>query len=60
VLAGETRSDPGFMCLFRLLIEIDALLELPLGAAAELEVPVDAGPLPELLEALQREATPRR
>jgi hypothetical protein len=37
-----------------LLIEIDALLELPLDAVAELEVPVDAELLLELLEVLPR------
>jgi hypothetical protein len=37
-----------------LLIEIDALLELPRDATAELEVPVDAELLLELLEVLQR------
>jgi hypothetical protein len=37
-----------------LLIELDPLLERPLDAAAELEVPVDAGPLLELLEVLRR------
>jgi hypothetical protein len=42
--------------LFRSLIEIDALLD----AAAGLKVPVDAELLLELLEELQREATPRR
>jgi hypothetical protein len=46
--------------LFSLLIEIDVLPELPLGAAAELEVPGDAELLLELLEALRREATLRR
>jgi hypothetical protein len=46
--------------LFRLPIEIDALPELPLDAAAELEVPGDAELLLELLEVLQREATRRR
>jgi hypothetical protein len=37
---------------FRLLIELDPLLELPLEGAAELKVPVDAEPLLELLEVL--------
>jgi hypothetical protein len=46
--------------LFRSLIEIDALLELTLDAAAEREVPGDAELLLELLEELRREATPRR
>jgi hypothetical protein len=40
--------------LFKVLIEADALLESPLGAAAEPEVPVDAGLLLELLEVLRR------
>jgi hypothetical protein len=39
---------------FRSLIEIDALLELLLDAAAELEVPVDAELPLELLEVLLR------
>jgi hypothetical protein len=46
--------------LFRLLIEIDALPELLLDAAAELEAPVDAELLLELLEVLRREAPRRR
>jgi hypothetical protein len=37
-----------------LLIQIETLLELPLDAAAGLEVPVDAEPLLELLEVLRR------
>jgi len=42
------------MMLFRLLIGIAVLLELPLAAVAELEVPVDAELLLELLEVLPR------
>jgi hypothetical protein len=40
--------------LLRRLIEIEALLELPLDAAAGFEVPVDAELPLELLEVLQR------
>jgi hypothetical protein len=40
--------------LFRSLIEIDALLELPLDATAGREVPVDAQLLLELSGGLQR------
>jgi hypothetical protein len=46
--------------LLRSLIEIEALHELPLDAAAELVVLGDAELPLELLEVLQREATPRR
>ena len=53
MLAGEAGRSR-LQVLFRLLIEIDALLELPLDAAAELEVPFDAELLLELREVLQR------
>jgi hypothetical protein len=46
--------------LLRSLIEIDALPEFLLAAAAELGAPVDAELLLELPEVLQREATRRR
>jgi hypothetical protein len=46
--------------LFRLPIEIDALPELPLDAAAELDGPGDAELPLELPGVLQREATRRR
>jgi hypothetical protein len=59
--AAALVSEAGLpQVLFRLPIEIDALPELPLDAAAELDGPGDAELPLELPGVLQREATRRR
>jgi hypothetical protein len=59
--AGQSGGGKGLpQALLRSLIEIDALPEFLLAAAAELGAPVDTELLLELPEVLQREATRRR